>query len=515
MWSSGHDTNDDGESILLLQPVITSRSKSKQSTNYPSTSKIGGVPNYHENDTLLTSIINNGGTSSSINPKCTRCENQMYLLLQMHTPMDDYDRTLYVFGCNNAACYSQIEKKDQQGSDACISRFHPCIGNDGIGGPLRCLRSQKRWSTSTSNSSKPVSKTSESTKQQPSLAVNDWGVDDGSDDWGDDDDDDDWGGGNNDSNNPEISMNEIETMLTKCEMQSTSKATEQQKQKATTAMAHSSTKDSNNIKNKSEVGPALPSFEQYDLEMLNEPHSGNANDSDEEDEGGCSNVDSSKVDQMLSRYLDMEEDEEILSVLKGGGKHSVSGSQSDGKGGSRGGGERYERLPPEERAFLQFSQRLKRSPGQVARYAYGGLPLWSIPLPLTNSDTGNHQRKSNHKQKSKQKPQKVYSPLPNVPRCTCGAARVFEFTLLPSILHVLNVDSYATKEEKKNGDDDMMDLISEGGMNWGSIAVYSCSESCEQSREEFIIMQESVCDAPLEKTKPAANGNSDEEMDDN
>jgi len=31
-------------------------------------------------------------------------------------------------------------------------------------------------------------------------------------------------------------------------------------------------------------------------------------------------------------------------------------------------------------------------------------------------------------------------------------------------------------------------------MNWGVISVYSCSESCSVSREEFVIVQASVDD---------------------
>jgi hypothetical protein len=36
-------------------------------------------------------------------------------------------------------------------------------------------------------------------------------------------------------------------------------------------------------------------------------------------------------------------------------------------------------------------------------------------------------------------------------------------------------------------------------MNWGSIAVYSCPLSCDDSREEFVIVQEAVGDAPTRK----------------
>jgi hypothetical protein len=178
----------------------------------------------------------------------------------------------------------------------------------------------------------------------------------------------------------------------------------------------------------------------------------------------------------------MEDDEEILLALKGGKKINSGGNF----GGS--GGERYERLPLEERALLAFSTLLKRSPGQVARYAYGGVPLWSMPLPRPKSNVS----------KTKQKSIQLYSPLPVVPNCACGAERVFEFQILPSVLHVLDVDSHATggRNEKSN---DLLDLISAGGMNWGVIAIYSCPESCDDSREEFVIVQEAVSDVPIRK----------------
>jgi len=132
---------------------------------------------------------------------------------------------------------------------------------------------------------------------------------------------------------------------------------------------------------------------------------------------------------------------------------------------------------------------------------YGGTPLWSIPLPPKQ-----HQHKSNNKQKKNNKPHKA--PFPEIPNCSCGAKRLFEFQILPSLLHVLNVDSYATQGSKDNMDVD--DLISTGGMDWGCIAVYSCSESCQQSREEFMIVQQAIGDEPIKKAKPATDEDMDE-----
>ena len=212
---------------------------------------------------------------------------------------------------------------------------------------------------------------------------------------------------------------------------------------------------------------------------------------------------------MLSRYLDVEDDEEILSALRGGTGAGGNRDGSCGGGSGGGGGERYERLPPEERAFLSFTRRLRRVPGQVARYAYGGVPLWSVPTwdrrRHNGGASGQQQQRKTKKSKIK-KPQHGMHPsrLPDVPRCACGAGRVFEFQVLPSLLHVLDVDGHAAAvgaRGKEDGDDDndVMDLINSGGMNWGSIAVYSCPLSCDDSREEFVIVQEAVGDAPTRK----------------
>eukprot|EP00578_Thalassiosira_sp_NH16_P005480 CAMPEP_0181134386 /NCGR_PEP_ID=MMETSP1071-20121207/32061_1 /TAXON_ID=35127 /ORGANISM="Thalassiosira sp., Strain NH16" /LENGTH=359 /DNA_ID=CAMNT_0023220903 /DNA_START=403 /DNA_END=1485 /DNA_ORIENTATION=- len=344
----------------------------------------------------------------------------------------------------------------------------------------------------------------DSENPEPALEDNAWGVDNDGDDWGDEED---WGGNeaSNSSDNKTISVDDLEAMIANCEMHA-SRVTEvlpaaKKLQSISPALAKDSISQNKNIESCANDLP--PSFQHHDLEMVNEPPTGaGIDDSDDEDgEIGC---DSSKVDQMLSRYLDMEEDKEILSALNSCNK---GGDISINNNGGGDGGERYERLPPEERAFLAFSKRLKRTPMQVARYAYGGVPLWSVPLPPKDRSKLQSQNKQRQKQrKSQKKPVRVFSPLPTVPNCCCGAERVFEFQILPSLLHVLDVDSYTAA--KQRDEDDMMDLISAGGMNWGSIAVYSCSESCNKSQEEFIMVQESVCDSPIKKSLVSNNDNS-------
>mmetsp|Transcript_9037 Transcript_9037/g.13432 ORF Transcript_9037/g.13432 Transcript_9037/m.13432 type:complete len:413 (-) Transcript_9037:260-1498(-) len=193
-------------------------------------------------------------------------------------------------------------------------------------------------------------------------------------------------------------------------------------------------------------------------------------DDEEEEEDDDDTKNNDKIQKMISKYIGEEDDEEIIAVLKGG----VDNAKKSSGGGGGGGGEKYERLPPEERAFSIFANRMKRAPYQVVRYAYGGLPLWSIPTPSSPEKI---------KSKSKQCTTTTTPTFPNVPKCICGSERLFEFQIMPSILHVLNVDDY-------NKDD------SDGGTNFGVVAVYSCANSCDASQEEFVLVQDSADGEP-------------------
>jgi pre-rRNA-processing protein TSR4 len=361
MWSNGADTNEDGEPILLLQPITSSKHKKKKCNPSPSSSHIGGSPCFYSNDVsplkVAESII------------CTVCNEPMHLLLQLNAPLDDLERTLYVFGCNRPSCHVSAEDSEDCGGG---NRFR--INFDRLAA-IRCFRSQQPFVKS--GQKQQVEINSESTPVSEKLEDNDWGNDN---DWGTDDpnDDNDWGAASTTvAASNEVSMDDLEAMLSKAELQSKA-STGAQPSKSIQSKASTS----NNATNVAD--DIVPSFQRYNLEMFNEPpstklvHSDEDDDDDDDEMVSDNNIDSSKVNQMLSKYLDMEEDEEILSALKGSG-----GTQSAGGTAPRGGagvdvGERYERLPPEERAFLAFSKRLKRAPLQVVRYAYGGVPLWSM-----------------------------------------------------------------------------------------------------------------------------------------
>jgi len=90
---------------------------------------------------------------------------------------------------------------------------------------------------------------------------------------------------------------------------------------------------------------------------------------------------------------------------------------------------------------------------------------------------------------------------------------------MPSILHILDVDKYAPKEESQQSlqrDVEIDRILSKnnGGMRWGTIAVYSCAMSCESSSDEFVVVQESADGDPKKRALKEVGDNMEDMEDD-
>jgi len=105
--------------------------------------------------------------------------------------------------------------------------------------------------------------------------------------------------------------------------------------------------------------------------------------------------------------------------------------------------------------LFKFQQRLERSPAQVVRYVWGGSPLWMSQPP----------------------PEVLKGAWP--PPCSrCGARRVFEFQVLPTLCHKMR---YAAEDDGAE-------------VEWGTAVVYTCSGDCssEEPCDEFVVVQPSA-----------------------
>jgi pre-rRNA-processing protein TSR4 len=107
----------------------------------------------------------------------------------------------------------------------------------------------------------------------------------------------------------------------------------------------------------------------------------------------------------------------------------------------------------ENKQFAMFQVRIAGAPDQCLRYCFqdSAEALWPIP-------------------------RNIPSPA-DIPPCPCcGASRKFEFQVLPQMLNHLDLDDTDPK-----------------CIDWATLAVYTCSKSCEpQSREETSYLEEFV-----------------------
>lgn len=316
-------------------------------------------------------------------------------------------------------------------------QFEKGFSSGGGQGVVKCL--EKRF---------PIASTDDKTKTSAPASINksSW-----YDDNDDDNKDDDWGMGDDEDVNLENAVAAME-----------SKLDEDGALKISTKK--SSTKP-NSSTSKLSSEALLNAFGCYLLKKQSEPKSTRPFLEDEDDVG-LSESDE-KIRNMLARYMAEEEDEDILAALGG-----------VNVGGGNGATEEDERLSEEDRILRGFQDRQRRAPRQVIRYASGGEPLWSIP---------NKNRKSG----------KI---LWNVPNCSCcGEQRTFELQILPSILAALEVDKYqAENKSKAKGEALALDDLLSNGVNFGSIAVFTCSNSScgTQEKEAFLVIQKSVDDLP-------------------
>lgn len=103
----------------------------------------------------------------------------------------------------------------------------------------------------------------------------------------------------------------------------------------------------------------------------------------------------------------------------------------------------------EDKKYWEFKKRISNDPDQVLRYQRNGKPLWVSKVNIPEES--------------------------DVPKCSCGADRTFEFQILPQLLNHLKVDSF------------------QASVDWGTVVVYTCSKNCSAPTsysEEFVWKQD-------------------------
>ena len=255
-------------------------------------------------------------------PVCQSCGDTMYLLLQLYNP--ETERTLHVFGCNRGSCVASLFE---------ASQFSVGGGGRFVCRHFKPLETVSKAEEDKNDETVPTENVLESawTSSEKDDAENDWDVTDDN-------------------------TQDVEAMLAAMEMEG-----------GTKVKGVSTKKTFHVAKPKSHNTALSPSFSCFEIHGLQEPPAVRQTDAMDDDDVGMMGNDDKKIQQMLAKYMEEEEDEYIIAAIQG--------ASSNGGGGQ---GEQDERLPPEDRALLKFTDRVKRAPRQIVRYAKGGVPLWSV-----------------------------------------------------------------------------------------------------------------------------------------
>jgi len=102
-----------------------------------------------------------------------------------------------------------------------------------------------------------------------------------------------------------------------------------------------------------------------------------------------------------------------------------------------------------DETFANFRERINREPDQIIRYDLGKQPLWVSAENI---------------------PKRA-----EIPRCSCGSERQFEFQVLPQMINYLGVET--TMES----------------IDWGTLCVYTCADNCTKGpayKTEFVWKQD-------------------------
>jgi pre-rRNA-processing protein TSR4 len=158
--------------------------------------------------------------------------------------------------------------------------------------------------------------------------------------------------------------------------------------------------------------------------------------------------------------------------------------QNIGKGIGLGDGEHFEetRVKDVTQALLRFESIIARCPSQSVRWQFGGQPLWSSTRPENLPPKWPQKRKQNDPNSKLQvvsrdddsddededDGSKKVDVSQYIPKCEhCGAARVFELELLPTLVYQLSASNYVVDDGSKNE-----------GMDFGCVTIFTCLNQC-------------------------------------
>lgn len=381
MWAGDNDMSDDGKSVRLYQPILYGAAKNRELGD--TVSRIGGSAADDQGNNHRRAV-------------CATCQDSLFLLAQLYAP-EPHNRTYQIFGCNRLSCIQGLFPSHSEDQDDSKNGGREnnmlCYGGGGV---VVC----RRWNI---NETKDIEMVDHRQQQAAATAPStrtstaaDWVVDDdetnarervsqihASNEWAISEDD-----GNDNGGPSGLLMDDLEAKLAAMETRQ-AKAIPKPISSAPGPggiqdQGESTTAYTNDIPSEAATTRTMKRncFPCFVLHSFQEPFTVRSSQQVDPDDVGLGNFgrngsrrDDAKIQQMLAQYMQEEDDEELLTMLRGESNGNSSSTATISAIKSE---ERDERLSATDRALLQYTDRLKRSPQQVLRYAHGGTPLWSM-----------------------------------------------------------------------------------------------------------------------------------------
>ena len=442
----------------------------------PYDSKLGGKPVWFRNK--------NPDSKPNI---CSLCGSELYMVAQIYAPVD-FARSLAIFGCNRQQC-SKVSSTWRVIRTQDISDQNPWKSASTL--PVDNLEDETTGGGSTievkvkREQKEKVEKVDTSQTNEMSFGGSGWENAGGG--WGDtggfSDTNDGFGSlcglpitTNKDDKVTDNSTTDLETLLQKRDQSLKMGKSEKLKKGKSNSIKRKKGKSAPVLLSSSTAKLSIPPTTESSSTTTTSTPATSSTVSfpemflyvDVEPEGNSKRVSNDSVERAVQRHM-----------KRHGNTIPSNASATSGDG--------YIETPAREKALQKYQQRIVRAPKQCLRYAYNTVPLWPSP------------------------PEDMQENVSKVPRCVCGAKRVFELQLLSTVLHELNVDRVEEKrgkeegkqnsEKKKNGNKKVggcgkqlrpeqtrQMMMNNGGMDWSTLLVYSCENSCIKSCNEIAIV---------------------------
>jgi len=142
-------------------------------------------------------------------------------------------------------------------------------------------------------------------------------------------------------------------------------------------------------------------------------------------------------------------------------------------------------LPGEDLVYDSFLARVRRGGSdQVLRYC-----RW----PEDGDENENETKRTRDEEEEEENTRQCIGALkvssasssPSVPPCEhCGAARKFEFQVMPQLLHYLRVNDH-TKLSEIQTNKRVENLSADESLDWGSLDIFTCTSSCTAGTSSY------------------------------